>query len=166
MRVNWPWAKPRDNFLVLLGFILGIELLGISGTVFTIPAIPTWYATLNQPPFAPPNWLFGPVWTVLYALLGVSAYLVWRQYRFNKQALRFWYYFTLQLILNLLWTPLFFGLQWVAVAAAEILVLWYFIYLTIKEGCRLSVWSSYLLVPYLAWVTFASLLNLSILILN
>lgn len=166
MKINWPWVRPKDNYLVLMGFILGSEVIGISGTVFTIPAIPTWYASLNQPSFSPPNWLFGPVWTILYALIGIAAYMVWRKYRFNKKSLRFWHFFLVQLVLNFLWTPLFFGLHWLAVSAAEILILWYFIYMTIKEGYKLTEAASYLLIPYLAWVTFASLLNLSILILN
>ena len=166
MNINWPWAKPKDNYFVLAAFILGSELIGITGAVFTISAIPSWYAFLNKPPFSPPNWIFGPVWTILYALIGISAYLIWRRYRFSKKSLSFWYFFLVQLILNFFWTPLFFGLKWLAVSAAEILIMWYFIYLTIKEGCKLSETASYLLIPYLAWVTFASLLNVSILILN
>lgn len=166
MKVNWPWARPKDNYLVLAGFILASELSGIIGAVFTVSAIPTWYMYLTKPTFSPPNWLFGPVWTLLYALMGAAAYMVWRQYRFGKKSYAFWFNFVVQLILNFLWTPLFFGLHWVAVAMTEILVMWYFIFQTIRIACRLEVRAAYLLVPYLAWVTFASLLNLAILMLN
>ena len=166
MKINWPWNKPKDNYLVLLLSILLAQLVGGIGSLFTISAITNWYIYLDKPFFSPPNWVFGPVWTLLYALIGISAYLVWRQYRFGKKSRPFWHVYTAQLVLNALWSFIFFGLKFTGLAFMEILAMWYFIARTIQEGKKLSPWSAYLLYPYLAWVTFASLLNLAIWFLN
>lgn len=135
------------------------------GSVFTFKSISTWYITLNKPFFNPPNWIFSPVWTALYILMGLSLYLVWisKKSLIQKKGMN---YFFIQLALNTLWSILFFGLQNPLIAFLEIVVLWYFIYLTIKYFSKVNKTSAYLLYPYLAWVSFASLLNLSIVILN
>ena len=140
-------------------------MAGIIGSVFTFPAIPTWYATLNKPFFSPPNWIFGPVWTALFTLMGIALYLVWqKKTKFKKAAaLRI---FTIQLILNTLWSILFFGLQSPALAFIEILFLWAFIALSIKAFYKVSKAAGYLLVPYILWISFATLLNLAIVMLN
>lgn len=166
MKLRLPWSKPKDNYLVLLGFIVAAESAGALGSFFTFSSIPTWYAYLNKPFFSPPNWLFGPVWTTLYALMGIAAYMVWRKYEFTKKSIGFWHVYATQLVLNALWSILFFGLKDIGVAFIEILALWYFIARCIQEGRKLSIWTVYLLLPYLAWVSFASLLNLAIYILN
>lgn len=166
MKINWPWSVPKDNYLVLLASIALAQLAGGLGTIFTIGAIPTWYALLNKPFFSPPNWVFGPVWTLLYTLMGISAYLVWRRRQFSKKALSFWHFYWAQLLLNALWSIIFFGLRQPGLAFIEILALWYFILRSIQEGHKIDRWSSYLLYPYLAWVSFASLLNLSLWLLN
>jgi tryptophan-rich sensory protein len=166
MKLRLPWSKPKDNYLVLVGSILIAEAAGGLGSLFTFSAIPTWYATLNKPFFSPPNYLFGPVWTLLYALMGIAAYMVWRKYQFSKEAIGFWHVYGAQLALNALWSILFFGLKDIGIAFIEILALWYFIARCIQEGRKLSIWTVYLLLPYLAWVSFASLLNLAIYILN
>lgn len=166
LKVNWPWAKPKDNYSVAALCIILAELVGITGTVFTLPNIPAWYSTLNKPFFAPPNWLFSPVWTTLYALIGLSAYLIWRRYRFNKKSREYWQYFGAQMILNFIWTPVFFGLKETGLAYAIIVAMAICIYQTIRTGSRLERWAGYILYPYLVWVTFASFLNLSIYILN
>lgn len=167
MKLTLPWAKkPKNNFLVLLAFVASAQSAGLLGTLFTFSAIPTWYAALNKPFFAPPNFLFGPVWTLLYTLMGVAAYLVWRQYQFRRPAQAFWEMYLTQLLLNALWTPLFFGAKWLGVALVEILALWYFIARTIQEGYPLNRWVAWLLSPYLAWVSFATLLNGALFLLN
>jgi translocator protein len=140
----------------LLAWILVCELVGGVSSIFTISAIPTWYATLNKPFFNPPSWIFAPVWTTLYLLMGVAAYL------YQKSS----HLFTIQLALNFLWSYIFFDLKSPILAFVEIIFLWLFIFLTIKEFRKKSKTASLLLVPYLLWVSFASLLNLSVVILN
>jgi len=141
-------------------------LAGFIGSIFTTPSIPTWYASLNKPSFNPPNWLFGHVWTTLYILMGISAYLVWEKsyrYRSYRPALNiFW----TQLILNVIWSIIFFGLKSPLFAFIEIVILWIAILFTILKFNRISKTAAYLLIPYILWVTFASVLNFYILILN
>lgn len=152
---NWP--------LLVLAILL-CEGVGILGSFFTVSAIPTWYATLTKPSISPPNFIFGPVWTMLYALMGISLYLVWTSnVKSKQQALK---YFFVQLGLNAMWSIIFFGLKKPGLAFFEIIALWIAIYLTIKAFKKISKMASYLLYPYLAWVSFASILNLSIWILN
>ncbi|RJR28983.1 tryptophan-rich sensory protein [Candidatus Microgenomates bacterium] len=140
------------------------QLAGIVGSVFTFQAIPTWYATLNKPFFSPPNWVFGPVWTALYTLMGVSLYLIWtNKSKLKKEALSVFY---AQLIINSLWSMLFFGLKNPALAFIVILLLWVLIAATIVKFYKFSKLASYLLIPYLLWVGFASVLNLAIVLLN
>lgn len=95
----------------LLISVIGCELVGFLGTPFTISAIPTWYATLNKPFFAPPNWIFGPVWTLLYFLMGVAFYLIWKQGWQKKKIKTAGMFFLVQLALNFIWSPIFFGLR-------------------------------------------------------
>jgi len=166
MKINWPWAKVKDNYWALLLFIILSQSAGLLGTLFTFSAIPNWYQGLTKPFFSPPNFLFGPVWTILYTFIGISAYLVWRKYRFSKKSLSFWQVFTLQLILNSLWSIIFFGLKFTGLALIEIMIMWYYILRTIQVGSKLDSWSAYLLYPYLAWVSFATLLNFAIWWLN
>ncbi len=146
--------------LPLLIFSLGICLgAGVLGSFFTINSIPTWYQTLNKPFFFPPNWIFGPVWTILYILMGYSLYLVWVK---NKVPVIFW----IQLILNAVWSIIFFGFKNPTLALIDIIALWVTIILTIKVFAKINKLSAYLLYPYLAWVLFASILNLAIVLLN
>lgn len=166
MKISWPWAKVKDNYWVLLLFIFISQSAGLLGTLFTVSAIPSWYQGLDKPFFSPPNFLFGPVWTILYTLIGISAYLVWRKYRFGKKSLPFWRVFTIQLILNSLWSIIFFGFKMTGLALVEIFIMWYYIARAISEGSKLTPWSAYLLYPYITWVTFATLLNFAIWWLN
>ncbi|KKU45636.1 MAG: Tryptophan-rich sensory protein [Microgenomates group bacterium GW2011_GWA2_46_7] len=166
MKINWPWARPKDNYLMLLASIVLAQVAGGIGSLFTFSAIPTWYASLTKPAFSPPNWVFGPVWTLLYILMAISAYLVWRRAQFGKKSLPFWHVYSTQLALNTLWSILFFGFKFTGLAFIEILALWYFIFRSIQTGQKIDKWSAYLLYPYLAWVSFASLLNLAIWLLN
>jgi tryptophan-rich sensory protein len=149
---------------------LGISLLlcfvvAFLGSLVTTPSIDTWYVTLQKPSFNPPNWVFGPVWTVLYFLIGVSLFLIWSKKTKNKdkKPLQF---FLLQLGLNLLWSIVFFGLHSPIGAFITIVLLWAAIFYTIILFYKVSKNAAYLLIPYLLWVSFATLLNLAIVILN
>ncbi len=166
MKLRLPWAKPKHNYWILLASILIAQLTGAIGSFFTLSAIPAWYATLTKPFFSPPNWVFGPVWTLLYTLMGISAYLVWHKYQFGKKSRPYWQAYGTQLALNALWSILFFGFKWVGVALLEIIAMWYFIYRSISAAKKIDAYSAYLLYPYLAWVSFAALLNAAILLLN
>lgn len=152
------------KYIKLLTAVGVCELAGIIGTPFTVSAIPDWYAFLNKPFFSPPNFLFGPVWTALYFLMGVSLYLIWTsKNKFKKNALRI---FFIQLSLNAVWSIIFFGLKNPSLALADIIALWITITLTIKAFYKISRPASYLLIPYILWVSFAFFLNLFIVILN
>ncbi len=154
------------NALKLLFSIIICEAIGILGAVFTTPAIPTWYAGLKKPSFSPPNWIFGPAWTLLYALMGISAYLIWQQ-GIEKPAVRnALFIFTLQLILNFFWSFFFFKLQSPLHALIEILLLWVLILVTIVSFYQINKAAGLILIPYLLWVSFATLLNFYIVKLN
>jgi benzodiazapine receptor len=124
-----------------------------------------WYASLQKPAWNPPGWIFGPVWTALYTMMAVAAWLVWRQGGWEKQR-RPLLIFLAQLTLNALWTPLFFGLHWPGLAFVEILLLWLAIVATIAAFRPVSRPAMLLLVPYLAWVSFAAALNFTLWRLN
>lgn len=138
--------------------------IGFLGSALTFPSISTWYVTLNKPFFSPPNYVFGPVWTVLYILMGISLYLLWTAKKKEKnKAIKL---FLIQLVLNLFWSVIFFGLHNVQLAFFEIMALWIFILLAIRQSLLISKPAAYLLYPYIVWVSFASILNLFIVILN
>lgn len=154
------------NFFKLAASILICFLAAGIGTAFTASAVPTWYAALNKPFFSPPNYLFGPVWTVLYILMGFSLYIVWNKGLKNKKVRSALYLFAIQLILNTVWSPVFFGAHSLLLAFIIILALWFYILKTIKAFAKIDKIASYLLYPYLAWVSFASILNFSVWLLN
>lgn len=140
------------------------QLAGGIGAFFTTPNISTWYASLEKPSFNPPNFIFAPVWTTLFLLMGISLYLIWSKEKGNKKiALIF---FSIQLILNTLWSILFFGLQNPFLAFIEIIILWTFILLTSLKFYRLNKTAAFLLTPYLLWVSFAAVLNFTIFRIN
>lgn len=155
-----------NKFLKFIAAILICEGVGFISTPFTIAAIPTWYATLHKPFFSPPNWVFAPVWTCLYFLMGVAAYLVWKKGLKKKEVKEALKFFLIQLVLNFAWSLFFFGLHAPLLAFIEIVILWLAIFVTIKKFHPLVPFAAYLLVPYLFWVSFAAILNLSIFILN
>ena len=132
------------------------------GGLFTASSVSTWYVTLNKPSFNPPSWIFGPVWTILYLLMGISLYLVWIK-KYSKPA---FVVFGLQLVLNALWSILFFGLNVPLYAFIEIVFLWVAILMTIIYFYRINRTSAYLLIPYILWVSFATVLNFAIFLLN
>lgn len=154
------------NILVLVSFIAVSQLAGLIGAIFTASSIPTWYADLIKPDLAPPNWVFGPVWTTLFVLMGVAAWLVWREGWSKREVKVALGWFGCQLALNTLWSIIFFGLQSPGMALIEIGCLWLAIAVTIRSFYRVSVGAAWLLVPYLAWVSFAAYLNYMIWMLN
>jgi len=149
------------NILVIIVWIIIAFIPGILGQLATGPAIPAWYATLTRPPIAPPNWLFGPVWTLLYISMGVAAGLIWQKGISSKAVQAAIVLFLIQLALNGLWSFIFFGWHLLFLAFIEIVVMWVFILLTIIKFYALSPAAGLILVPYLLWVSFASILNLS-----
>ncbi|MDD5163186.1 MAG: tryptophan-rich sensory protein [Candidatus ainarchaeum sp.] len=148
--------------LKLIASILLCEAIGVIGSFFTFPAIGAWYAALQKPFFSPPNWLFGPVWTILFALMGISLYLALEK-GLTKKAIVF---FGIQLILNLAWSILFFGFHSPMIAFAEIIFLWIAIAATILEFRKTSQKAAWLLTPYILWVSFAAILNYAVWALN
>lgn len=147
-------------------FILIAEVAGLIGSFFTTPSIATWYASLNKPRFNPPNWIFAPVWTTLFLLMGVAAYLIYAKGLKKKNVQQALAIFALQLIFNVFWSIIFFGLHLPLLALIEIVFLWGLILLTINKFYKIAKPAAYLLIPYLLWVAFATVLNLSIVILN
>ncbi len=156
----------RSNIVRLIAAILLCQLAGFVGSVFTAPAITGWYASIQRPVFTPPNWIFAPVWTALFLLMGLSLYLVWEKGLEKKGAKLAVSVFAFQLALNVLWSFLFFGLQSPFLAFIEIVLLWIAILATTIFFYRISKKAGLLLVPYLLWVSFAAFLNYSIWILN
>ncbi len=150
----------------LIACVLICELAGVLGAVFTTDAIPTWYAALTKPPLNPPSWVFGPVWTILYAFMGISLFLIIRQGWHHPKHKTALYIFSAQLLVNALWSILFFGAHTPFFALLDILLLWILILGTIIIFYRLSKPAAYLLIPYLGWVSFATYLNYMIFRLN
>ncbi|MDK2915743.1 MAG: translocator protein [Euryarchaeota archaeon] len=158
-----------STYVRIIQFVVavGVSLVaGWIGSIFTMPAIPTWYAGLMKPELNPPSWVFGPVWTILYILMGIALYLVWSKGWGNKNVQVATAIFGVQLVLNVLWSYLFFGLQAPFLALIEVVLLWIAILMTIAAFNRVSVPAAILLVPYLLWVSFAAYLTYGIYILN
>jgi benzodiazapine receptor len=150
----------------ILVSVVVCELAGVIGSLFTTPSIPGWYAGLTKPPFNPPNWIFGPVWTVLYALMGLAAYLVFEKGFKRPEVKKGLSVFAAQLLLNVLWSIVFFGAHVIFGAVAVIVLLWALILATILLFRRISSVAACLLVPYILWVSFAAVLNVSLYVLN
>ena len=151
----------RRDAVMLALFAGGTVLLGLGSGLSTIQAAQQ-YGQLQQPSWAPPGWLFGPVWTVLYALVGVAGFFLWRSGP-RSAAMAAW---GVQLVLNLAWTPLFFGLGWRGVALVNIVALLAAIAVTLALAWRRARLAAYLLLPYIAWVAFATALNAAVWALN
>jgi len=151
---------PKLIISLALPFIAG----GI-GSYFTISSIDSWYHTLEKPSFSPPDFLFGPVWTALYILMGISFYLIWTS-KGSKNKERAIKLFLIQLFLNTSWSIVFFGFQNPLLGLVNIIALWVMIFLTIRAFFLISRSASYLLLPYILWVSFASILNFAIVVLN
>ena len=151
-----------NKWIKLIACIIICQLAGIIGSVFTTPSIATWYEQIQKPDIRPPNWVFGPVWITLYTLMGISLYWILDK-KNTKIPLTF---FSIQLILNAIWSILFFGLQNPFYALIEIIILWIMILLTIISFYKVSKKTGLILLPYIIWVTAATILNYYIWILN
>lgn len=160
---------PSNRPLLALGIaILACEVVGASGGVFTAMGLESWYPSLSKPALAPPNWVFAPVWTTLFALMGVAVWLVWREVdgaQASAAKVGLWV-FDGHFVINLAWSAVFFGAQSLAGGFAVLILLWLAILATIWAFDRVDRRAALLLVPYLAWVTFAGYLNYAIWMLN
>ena len=153
------WMK----LLISVGVPVGV---GAIAGLFTATGVNSWYQTIEKPTWQPPGWVFGPVWTVLYILMGIAFYLVWKSNaapKLKRMAITLW---IIQLVFNFLWSFIFFTRHQIDWALAEILVLWFFILLTILYFGRINKVAAWLMVPYISWVSFASLLTFTIYELN
>lgn len=151
------------NIIKLMVSVVVCLLVGMVGSFFTVKEIAIWYSGLEKPFFSPPNWIFAPVWTSLYIMMGIAFYLIWNKGKKNKKAVNI---FIWQLVANFWWSILFFGLHSPLLGLINIIVLWVLIVRTIKVFYPISKLSAYLLYPYLAWVSFASMLNAAVWWLN
>ncbi len=156
--------KRKELPLLIFSLVLP-QAAGLLGSLFTFSAITTWYQTLIKPPIAPPNWVFGPVWTTLFLLMGISYFLIARKKK-TKETNEALLYFYKQLALNVLWSVAFFGLHSPLGGIVVIIPLWYLILVTIKKFSKISPIAGQLMWPYLAWVTFATILNICFFLLN
>jgi len=151
-----------NNSIKLLFAVVCVEAAGILGAFFTTPAIPAWYASLPKPALTPPSWVFGPAWTLLFALMGIAVYMVLSKGWARREVKTAFGIFSAQLALNVLWSALFFGMRNPAAAFAEIIILWLAILATIVSFSKISKPAAWLLAPYILWVSFAAYLNYSI----
>jgi translocator protein len=158
-------VKTHEIAPLIVSLIAPLAVGGL-GAIATFSAIPTWYAALNKPSWNPPNWLFGPVWTVLYVLMGVALFLVWRQGWEAPGVRPAVILFSAQLVLNLAWSVVFFGLRSPGGGVVVIVILWLLIAATIVAFFGRNVSSGALMLPYIVWVTFAGVLNVTVWVLN
>jgi translocator protein len=156
----------KTKTVKLIASILIPQLAGLLGSLFTVSSVRTWYPTLNKPVFTPPSWLFAPVWTLLFLLMGIALYLVWQKGLEAPGVKKALIFFSAQLILNTLWSVLFFGFKSPLLGLLDIIPLVILIILTIISFKKINPTAGYLLIPYLLWTSFATILNLSLLILN
>lgn len=149
---------------LIASLLLPLAIGGIAG-LFTTEEIPDWYATLNQPSFNPPNWVFGPVWTTLYMILGISLFLIWKlpASKIRNQAILI---FMVQLFLNFCWSFFFFYFKMIGLALIDIVALWIMIVVMLVQFYKLKPVAAYINIPYLLWVSFATALNMAYFFLN
>jgi benzodiazapine receptor len=156
--MNHPLSHTR-SLLALVGFILITFCAPLAG-MFSLPG--AWYMALSKPSWNPPAWIFGPAWTLLYTLMAIAAWLVWKRDGWRRPLVLYF----VQLVLNAAWTPIFFGAHELGWAFAVIIALWLAIGFTMLTFLRVSKAAAYLLMPYLAWVSFAAFLNFTLWRLN
>lgn len=156
--------KSKDVIKLIVSIAAPL-LAGGVGAVVTTPAISTWYATLNKPWFTPPDWLFGPVWTLLYILMGLALFLVWRSPKSRTRDIGI-ALFAVQLAVNVFWSFAFFGLENTLYGVLTIIPLWVLIAATIFQFYKVSKGAAFLMVPYILWVSIATALNTAAYLLN
>ncbi len=153
----------KSRTILSAAVALAIPLsMGVLGAVATRSSISSWYRRLDKPSWNPPDWVFGPVWTLLYLAMGLASWRIWRRGTGNRQVQGALFVYGVQLVLNLLWSVIFFGLRRAGWAAAEIGALWAMILQTVRRFYRLDPVAGLLLVPYQLWTTFAGALNLAV----
>ena len=153
----------------LIACIVGVQLVGVFGSLFSVGEIDPWYNELVQPFFQPPGWVFGPVWITLYTLIGIALFLLWQRTQKlskQKQSRTLLFIFLVHLVFNAIWTPIFFGLHQIGFALIILLIIVGSLIYIMHRTWSLNRRITYLLIPYLAWVSFATILNFSLLILN
>lgn len=155
----------KSQILKLLASLALPLILGAIAGLYTADAIPEWYKGLNRPSFSPPNWLFGPVWTILYILMGISLFLIWKQ-GVSKERNIAMFVFLLQLLLNFAWSFIFFYYNMIGLALIEIILLWIIILVMLVLFYKIKPMAAYLNIPYLLWVSFATILTAAYFILN
>jgi benzodiazapine receptor len=155
-----------NKWIKLIMAVLICQSAGILGSIFTFPSIGTWYAGLEKPFFTPPNWIFGPVWISLYTLMGISLYLVWQKGPSKEDVRSALLAFSGQLVLNSVWSIVFFGLMSPFYALILIVLMWFVILITIAKFYKVDKRAGLILVPYIVWVSIATALNYYILVLN
>jgi tryptophan-rich sensory protein len=151
-------------FKLIVSLVIPLSVGAVAG-MFTSQAVPTWYASLNRPSFSPPNWVFGPVWTTLYLLLGISFFLIWKENPSQKRNLAI-KVFAVQMLLNFAWSFIFFYFNMIGIALIEIILLWISIAVMIFLFYKIKPLAAYLNIPYLLWVSFATILNSGYYFLN
>ena len=154
------------DIVKLIVSIVACQCAGGIGAIFTTPAIPTWYAGLKKPAFTPPNSVFGPIWITLYLLMGIAVFLVWREGLSQEGVITAFIVFWVQLVLNILWSVIFFGLKSILGGIVMILLLWIAILVNIIIFFGVSPIAGGLLIPYIIWVSIAANLNAQVWILN
>ena len=155
--------KPIAKLIISLAVPVAIG--SIAGT-FTATSVNGWFTTLVKPSFNPPNWLFAPVWTTLYIMMGFSSFLVWNSKKKEQKKNKALVFYLVQLFFNLLWSIIFFYLQEPGWALVDIILMWMLILLTMLQFGKISATATWLLLPYICWVSFASVLNFAIWNLN
>ena len=156
--------KISHTIKLIISILLPLSVGAIAG-MFTSQAVPIWYASLNKPSFSPPNWVFGPVWTTLYILLGISFFLIWKEEASKERDLAI-KVFSIQMLLNFAWSFLFFYFNLIGAALIEIILLWTSIAAMIYLFYKIKPFAAYLNIPYLLWVSFATILNAGYYFLN
>lgn len=149
---------------LIISLLLPLSVGAVAG-MFTSQAVPTWYASLNRPSFSPPNWVFGPVWSTLYTILGVSFFLIWKENPSKQRNLAI-IVFSIQMLLNFVWSFIFFYFNMIGAALIEIILLWLSIVTMIYLFYKIKPLAAYLNIPYLLWVSFATILNAGYFFLN
>jgi len=161
-----PGKKMDHQIWKLIVSIVICQGAGLIGSWFTSASIPTWYVTLQKPTFTPPGWFIGLIWIILYALMGISLYLIWGRGEIEPAATTALILFFIQLVLNVVWTYVFFGMKFPLGGMYAIVFLWIAIFITMIQFFSIDRIAGYLMVPYIVWVSFASVLNAFIVRLN
>lgn len=159
----------NNNTITVIKLAISViicQVAGLSSALFTMPAVNSWYQAINKPFFTPPNWVFAPVWVLLFLFMGVSLFFVWRAEPEDGDKKVAVAVFVFQFMLNILWSFMFFGLKSFLGGFIEIIALWIMILFTIATFSKISRTAAYLLIPYVVWVTFAAVLNFTIMWMN